>query len=94
MTRFDIAPDVAWVSREDLDDGEVPAAYVTVLPHGRPNTLEGSACLVWLALADGGTLEQLTDAAAAMSGAEPADIMGDVAALVQELIRVGLVRAD
>ena len=58
MTTYRIADDVAWVSREDLDDGAVPTAYAAHLPDGPPITLEGSACVVWLAVADGGTLVQ------------------------------------
>ena len=91
MTRYRIADDVAWVSREELDAGDTPSAYVARLPDGRPMTLEGSACVVWLALSDGGTLEEIAAAAATMSDAEPEAIAGDVAHLVAELISVGLV---
>lgn len=91
MTRYRIADDVAWVSREDLDVGELPAAYATRVPDGRPITLEGSACVVWLALADGGTVEEITAAAADMSGADPRAIAGDVLAVIDQLAGVGLV---
>ena len=59
MSTLRIADDVAWLSREDLDDGGTPMAYVALLPTGRPLALEGSACLVWLAVADGGTAAAL-----------------------------------
>ena len=49
--RYRIADDVAWVSEEDLDGGEEPTAYLTRLPKGPPILLEGSGCVVWLALA-------------------------------------------
>ncbi len=90
MTRYRIADDVAWVSHEDLDCDGVPSAYVARLPQGPPTTLEGSACVVWLALADGGSHEEITRAAALMWGVEPADISADVLALVEELVGVGL----
>ena len=70
VTTYRIADDVAWVSLEDLDVDGIPSAYVARLPHGRPMTLEGSACLVWLALADGGTLDEIAATAAAMSDAD------------------------
>ncbi len=59
---------MAWVSQEDLDAGDAPDG----LPHpraraGLPIMLEGSGCVVWLALADGGTLDEITAAAAAMA---------------------------
>ena len=90
MTRYRIADDVAWVSHEDLDADGVPSAYVTRLPQGPPTTLEGPACVVWLALADGGSHEEVTAAAALMWGVEPEQISGDVRALVEELVGLGL----
>ena len=93
MTTFRIADDVAWVSREDLDDGTSPMAYAALLPAGRPLALAGSACLVWLAVADGGTMDEIVAAAAGMADAEPAAISDDVRALVDSLVAAGLVRA-
>ena len=90
MTRYRIADDVAWVSHEQLDADGVPSAYVTRLPQGPPITLEGTACVVWLALADGGSHEEVTAAAAQMWGVEPADISADVLTLVEELVGLGL----
>ena len=90
VTRYRIADDVAWVSREDLDVGDSPTAYVTLLPRGGPITLEGSACLVWLALVDGGTLDEIAATAAAMSDRDAAQIAGDVLALIEQLVDVGL----
>jgi hypothetical protein len=90
MTRYRIADDVAWVSHEDLDTGGVPSAYAARLPLGPPTTLDGPACVVWLALADGGSHDELTRAAAQMWGADPADISGDVLGLLEELVGLGL----
>jgi len=94
MTTFRIADDVAWVSREDLDDGTSPMAYAALLPTGPPVSLEGSACLVWLAVADGGTMEEILAETAVMADAEPGAIRDDVRALVDSLVAIGLVRAD
>lgn len=90
MTRYRIADDVAWVSEEELDGGDQPTAYLTRLPKGPPILLEGSGCVVWLALAEGGTLAEVTEAAAAMTGAASADISEDVATLVDQLVVIGV----
>lgn len=89
--QYRIADDVAWVSLEDLDVDNVPTAYLTRVPKGLPIMLEGSACLVWLALAEGGTLEEVTAAAAAMSDADADAISDDVAALVDQLVVIRVV---
>ncbi|MFM6849754.1 MAG: PqqD family peptide modification chaperone [Terrabacter sp.] len=92
--RYRIADDVAWVSEEDLDGGEEPTAYLTRLPKGPPILLEGSGCVVWLALDEGGTLEEVIAAAAAMTGAEPDSISDDVATLVDQLVVIGVVTEE
>lgn len=91
MTRYRIADDVAWVSLEGLDTDGVPSAYVTRLPQGPPTTLEGPACVVWLALVDGGSHDEITTAAAQMWDIDPAAISGDVHDLIGQLVDVGLV---
>lgn len=93
-TVYRVGDDVAWVSQEDLDDGASPMAYVARLPTGRPLALEGSACLVWLAVSDGGTLEEIAATAAQMAGVEAADITDDVRTLIDSLLATGLVQAD
>ena len=92
--RYRIADDVAWVSEEDLDGGEEPTAYLTRLPKGPPILLEGSGCVVWLALDEGGTLEEVIAAAAAMTGADPDCISDDVATLVDQLVVIGVVTEE
>lgn len=92
--RYRIADDVAWVSEEDLDGGEEPTAYLTRVPKGPPILLEGSGCVVWLALDEGGTLEEVIATAAAMTGAEPDSISDDVATLVDQLVVIGVVTEE
>lgn len=94
MTHYRIADDVAWVSEEGLDADGTPTAYLTRLPGGPPIMLEGSGCLVWLALAEGGTLPEVTAAAAAMSGSTVEEVSEDVAMLVDQLVAIALVREE
>lgn len=90
---YRIADDVAWVSREELDNGSSVTAYVTLMPHGGPLTMEGSACLVWLALDEGGTLDEITAVAADMADIDRDQIRGDVLDLIEQLVGAGLVSA-
>lgn len=94
MTSYAVAGDVAWVSREDLDSGDQPAAYVTRLPDGPPMVLEGPACVVWLAVADGGTAEEVVARTAELAGVGAAVVRDDVTRLLAELMTAGLVRAS
>ena len=94
MSRYRIADDVAWVSEEALDTGGVPSAYVARLPQGPPVTLEGSGCVVWLALVEGGSPDEITAAAARMWETDAAAIKDDVLTLIEELVRAGLAAAD
>lgn len=92
--RYSIADDVAWVSQDDLDAGEEPTAYVARVPGGPPILLEGSSCVVWLALAEGGTMAQIIEAAAEMAGATVDDITDDVETLVDQLVAIRVARED
>ncbi|WP_310529340.1 PqqD family peptide modification chaperone [Nocardioides sp.] len=92
MTVYAIADDIAWVSREDLDSGDQPVAYVASLPHGPPIVLEGPACLVWLLLADGGSVEDIARGAAELAGLTTAEVIDDVEVLLSELVEVGVAR--
>lgn len=94
MTRFSIADDVAWVSQQELDAGDVPMAYITRVPRGLPILLEGSGCIVWLALAEGGTLDEITALSASMSGVDVEEIKDDVADLIDQLVVIRLAREE
>lgn len=93
MTTYAIADDIAWVSLEDLDSGDQPVAYVTPLPHGPTIVLQGSACLVWLVLEDGGPLDDIARGAAEQAGLARSEVIDDVEALLSELVEVGVVRS-
>jgi hypothetical protein len=93
MTSYAIADDVAWVSREDLDGGENPVAYVASLPHGPTLVLEGPACLVWLLVAEGGTLDDIARGAGAQTDLATDQVIDDVEILLNELVEAGVVRA-
>jgi hypothetical protein len=94
VTRYRIADDVAWVSEEDLDGGDTPTAYLARVPKGPPILLEGSGCVVWLALAESGTMDEIVAAAAAMSGNTAEEIREDVETLVDQLVIIGVARED
>lgn len=92
MTSYSIADGVAWVSRQELDSGDLPVAYVASLPHGPAMVLRDSACLVWLLVAEGGTLDDIAHGAADMAELEPAEVIGDVELLLTDLVDAGVVR--
>lgn len=94
MTTYAIADQIAWVSREELDTGDHPVAYVTPLPHGPAFVLEGPACLVWLQLAEGGTLDDIARGAAEQVGLVSSDVIDDVHLLLTKLVGLGVVRAQ
>ena len=92
MTSYAIAEGVAWVSRQELDSGDLPVAYVVNLPHGPAKVLQGSACLVWLLVAEGGTLDDIAREAAELADLTPADVIDGVEILLNDLVDAGVVR--
>ena len=99
MTSYRVADDVAWVSSEELDVGEEPTAYVVALPRGPAIVLDGSACVVWLAVAEGGTRGEVIDRALALggialAGVDRAAVESDTRELLDGLVRAGVVTLD
>lgn len=94
MTVYRIADDVAWVSREELDQGGEPMAYVTRLPDGPALALSGSACLVWLAIHDGGTVSEIAQRVSDDAGLDPVDVRADVEQLLADLTQAGVLSVE
>lgn len=88
--RYRIAPDVAWLTEDEHE----PAVYLAPLPDGPPLVLRDSAYAVWLGVAETGTLAEITELAAELAGAQPEVVAEDVATLVAQLTRQGLVVAE
>lgn len=94
MSIFRIAPDVAWVSREELDHGADPKAYLTRLPDGPALALGGSACLVWLSIHEGGTAIEIADRVGDLADLTADDVLTDVEQLLAELVRARVVSVE
>ena len=80
---LDIAPRTAWLER----DGTV---YAAPLPDGPPFVLAGAGAVIWLALAEGGTLEEVTRGVADAVGSPAEAVAADVAVFVGGLVDTGL----
>ncbi|GAA5035522.1 hypothetical protein GCM10025738_21450 [Microbacterium fluvii] len=83
--RWRIGDEVAWT-----DDGYRIVVLGLDDPELQPCVLEGSAALIWRALAAGGTLDELTGAAADAVGVDPGAVAADVAAFISQLATEGL----
>lgn len=94
MTRLRVADDVAWVARSAVDGVESTTVYVSRLPRGPAVVLQDSAYVVWLAVVDGGSLDDVVDRTAELAGQDAASIRVDVAAAVSDLVNHGLVREE
>ena len=79
-----IAARTAWVER----DGTV---YAAPLPDGPPFVLAGAGAVIWLSLAEGGTLEEVTQRVADDVGSPTEVVTADVATFVAGLVDAGLV---
>jgi hypothetical protein len=90
MSGYRLADQVAWVESR-LPDSDEDAVYATRLPSGPPLVMAGPARAIWLAVTDGGTADDVIAGTAALAGAEPEEIAGDVRAHLAELVRLGLV---
>ena len=79
-----IAACTAWVER----DGTV---YAAPLPDGPPFVLAGAGAVIWLSLAAGGTLQEVTQRVADDVGSPAEVVTADVATFVAGLLDAGLV---
>lgn len=94
MTTYRIADGVAWVSRDDLDDGTEPQAYIARLPDGPALALAGPACLVWLSIHDGGTATEIAHRVSELADASMEDVRGDVEQLLADLVTARAVTVE
>jgi hypothetical protein len=94
MTTYRIADSVAWVSRDDLDAGTEPQAYIARLPDGPPLALGGPACLVWLSIDDGGTATEIAHRVSEIADVSMEDARGDVEQLLADLVTAGVVTVE
>lgn len=94
MTSYRVADGVAWVSREEFDQGDEPRAYVARLPRGPALALGGAACLVWLSIDGGGTAPEIAARVSELAGAGVEDVRDDVARLLGDLVIAGVVSVE
>lgn len=81
--RYGRAPRAVWrASRSFL---------VAAVPPAPPTRVVGSAAQVWQALAEPKTLDELAATIAAATGAAPEQVRADLAALIEQLLPLGLV---
>jgi hypothetical protein len=94
MTDYRIADGVAWVSRDDLDQGAEPQAYIARLPDGPALSLGGSACLVWLSIQDGGTAAEIALRVSELADVSADDVVDDVEHLLADLVSARVVSVE
>lgn len=85
-----LAERVAWLDWAALGALHTDVAYASTLPDGPPVVLPGTARVVFLAAAQGGTLGELTARVAEESGQPVEAIADDVAAFVEALVGLGI----
>ncbi len=66
------------------------AVYVAALPDGPPLVLEGSGALVWSALLDGGTVDDVVARVAEASAESAEAVAPAVGAFVDDLVAAGV----
>lgn len=93
-TRYRIAPNVAWLDAAEVEPDR-DTVWAAVLPDGRPVVLDGSACAVWRALAEHGTVTAIAEQ---LTPPDDPDLLAtvaqDVRAFLGGLVAQGLVVAD
>lgn len=69
-----------------------PRVYLMRLPDGRPRQLEGSAAVIWLAVAEEGI--STPEAVAELFDGDPDEVVTGVRGFLVELLSSGLLTAD
>lgn len=82
--RLAIDGSTAWVLRDEI-------VYAAPLPDGPPFVLAGPGAEIWCALAEGGTLTEVTARVADAVGSPAESLAADVATFVNGLVDAGLV---
>lgn len=91
MSRVGPSPDVAHVA--SVVDGVPRVALLDLRDLAAlPRVLEGPAALIWAALADGATLDEIVREVAVATEEAPDHIAADVRGFVDTLVEDGLVR--
>ena len=78
-----VADACGWVEQDGI-------VYVAALPDGPPLVLEGSGALVWWALLDGGTVEDVVGRVAEAAGESAAAVAPAVARFLGDLVAAGI----
>ncbi len=78
-----VATACGWVEQ----DGRV---YAAALPDGPPLVLEGSGSLVWHAVLEGGTLDDVVERVAEAAGESAGTVAAPVTGFVEDLVAAGL----
>jgi hypothetical protein len=78
---------VAWL---DLADRGQDAVYASALPDGPPVVLTGTAALIFLVAARGGSLDEVVAGVAEEAGQPVEEIRDDVVSFVDELVGLRL----
>jgi hypothetical protein len=82
---------VAWL---DTVEGDADVVYASTLPDGPPVVMGGTAALIFVVAADGGTLDEVVDRVAEAADLPPADVRPDVVQFVEHLVTLGLLTHD
>lgn len=78
-----VADACAWVE-------QAGTVFVAALPDGPPLVLEGSGALVWQALLDGGTVDEVVGRVAEAAGESAATVAPAVVRFLDDLVAAGV----
>jgi len=88
---YSVADGIAWIAADELGEDRA-AVYVARVPEGPPLLLEDAAWAIWMAVTEGGRLDDVVARAAELAGAEPSDIADEVDGFLRSLLEAGLIR--